>query len=119
LARSLDRGVDRSLVGDFFVSLGKSRMRKNFPISEVIYAVNLVQQVVIEYLMSDFELDSSLRMYEAMGVVTRVAEYFLLSCFYLTKGFLEATYIYMHQDDEVSETLLKKYFRDDFFFKKD
>jgi hypothetical protein len=119
LARSLDRGLDRSLVGDFFVSLGKARMRKNFPISEVIYAVNLAQQVVIEYLMSDFVLDSSLRMYEAMGVVTKVAEYFLLGCFYLTKGFLEATYIYMHRDDAISEGLLKKYFRDDFFFKND
>jgi hypothetical protein len=119
LARSLDRGIDRSLVGDFFVSLGKSRMQDGFPISEVIYAVNLSQQVVIEYLMSDFVLDSSVRMYQAMGVVSNVAEFFLLGCFYLTKGFLEATYVHMRRNDEISDELLKKYFRDDFFFKND
>jgi hypothetical protein len=119
LARSLDRGLDRSVVGDFFVTLGKTRLRDGFPISESIYAVNLAQQVVIEYLMNDFVLDSTVRMYQAMGVVSKVAEFFLLGCFYLTKGFLEATYTQMNKNDAVSEELLKKYFKDDFFFKKD
>lgn len=117
LSRTLDRGMDRSRVGDFFVSLGKSRMAEGFPVSEQIYAVNLAQQGVIEYLMTDFVLDSSVRMYQAMGIVKRVSEFFLLGCFYLTKGFLEATYTHMNRKDAVSEELLKKYFKDDFFFK--
>ena len=119
LARTLDRGIDRSLVGDFFVTQGKEWMKAAFPISEAIYAVNLSQQAVIEYLMSDFVLDSSVRMYQAMGVITKVAEFFLLGCFYLTKGFLEATYTRMNKHDAVSEELLRKYFKDDFFFKKE
>jgi hypothetical protein len=117
LSRTLDRGMDRSRVGDFFVKLGKGRMAEGFPVSELIYAVNLAQQGVIEYLMSDFVLDSTVRMYQAMGILGRVSEFFLLGCFYLTKGFLEATYIHMNRKDDVSEDLLKKYFRDDFFFK--
>jgi hypothetical protein len=118
LARSLDRGIDRSLVGDFFVKLGKDRMQKACPISEAVFAVNLSQQVVIEYLMTDFVLDSTVRMYQAMGMVTRVAEFFLLGSFYLTKGFLEETWTSMNSSDKVSEEFLKKYFHDDFFFKK-
>jgi hypothetical protein len=117
LARTLDRGMDRAVLGDFFVRLGKKRMEESFPISEVIYAMNLAEQVVIGYLMTDFVLDNSARMYEAMGVVNRVAEFFLLGCFYLTKGFLEATYTTMNKNDAVSEEILKKYFKDDFFFK--
>jgi hypothetical protein len=119
LARSLDRGLDRAVVGDFFVKLGKERMRGEFPISEVIYAVNLSQQTVITYLMTDFVLDDAVKMYGVIGVVTKVAEFFLLACFYLTKGFLEATYTHMSKNDAVSEELLKKYFRDDFFFKNE
>jgi hypothetical protein len=119
LARVLDRGLDRSLVGDFFVKLGKNRMLEEFPVSEVVYAVNLAQQVVIEYLMTDFVLDSSIKMYQAMGLVTKVAEFFLLGSFYLTKGFFEATYVSMNASDKIPEELLKKYFRDDFFFKQD
>lgn len=117
LAKTLDRGLDRGLVGDFFVTLGKARMNDGFPISEVIYAISLAEQVVISYLMTDFVLDSTLRMYQAMGLVNRVAEFFLLGCFYLTKGFLEATYTKMNKSDDVSEEFLRKYFKDDFFFK--
>jgi hypothetical protein len=119
LARVLDRGMDRALVGDFFVKLGKTRMREGFPVSEVIYAVNLAQQVIIEYLMTDFVLDSPIKMYQAMGLVSKTAEFFLLGGFYLTKGFLEETYTSMNSSDNVSQELLKKYFKDDFFFKQD
>ena len=118
LARTLDRGLDRSLTGDFFVTLGKQRMRIGFPISEVIYGLNLAQQVVIEYLMTEFAPDNPMRMYQSMGAISRIAEFFLLGSFYITKGFLEETYTHMSSTDKVSEELLKKYFRDDFFFKK-
>ncbi|MCL1928975.1 MAG: hypothetical protein FWG07_09335 [Treponema sp.] len=117
LAKTLDRGLDRVAVGDFYVKIGKTREKSAFPISEVIYGLNLAQQVVIGYLMTDFVLDSTVRMYQAMGIVNRVSEFFLLGCFYITKGFLESTYQEMSQTENVSEELLKKYFRDDFFFK--
>jgi hypothetical protein len=119
LSRVLDRGLDRIELGDFFVRLGKEKMQENFPVSEVIYVINLSQQVVIQYIMTDFVLDSTIRMYQAMGVVKKVSEFFLLGCFYLTKGFLESTYTTMKGVDSVSEEFLKKYFRDDFFFKED
>jgi hypothetical protein len=118
LARILARGLDRSLLGEFFVNLGKDRMNNGFPVSEVIYAVNLSQKVAIEYIMTEFAPESPVRMYQSMGVITQVSEFFLLGCFYLTKGFLEATYTNMESSDAVPEELLKKYFRDDFFFKK-
>jgi hypothetical protein len=84
----------------------------------VIYGINVSQQVVIGFIMTDFVIDNPVRMYDAMGIINRVSEFFLLGCFYLTKGFLEATYQEMNQNDKVSEELLKKYFKDDFFFKK-
>ncbi|MCL1817725.1 MAG: hypothetical protein FWG35_02255 [Spirochaetaceae bacterium] len=119
LARALERGLDKQLVGDFFVRVGKERVQKGFPVSEVIYAINLIQKVVLEYLMTDFVLDSTIRMYQAMGVVAQISEFFLSGSYYLIKGFLEETYLHMSSHDSVSEELLKKYFRDDFFFKKE
>jgi len=119
LARTLDRGLDRSIVGDFFVRVGKERMRAGLPISEVIYALNLVQKVVIEYIMTEFAPENSMRMYHSMGALTQVAEFCLLGSFYISRGFLEETYTSMSSHDKVSEELLKKYLRDDFFFKKE
>ena len=119
LARTLDRGLDRSLVGGFYVNVGKDRLRSGFPLSEVIYGINLSQKVVIEYLMTEFAPDNPMRMYETIGILNQVSEFFLMCCFYITKGFLEETYTRMNSRDKVSEELLKKYFNDDFFFKKD
>ena len=119
LARTLDRGLDRSLVGGFFVKLGKDRLHEGFPVSEVIFDFNLTQTVVIEYIMTEIAPDNPMRMYSSMGAVTRIAEFFLLGSFYVTKGFLEETYTGMRHYDKVSEELLKKYFKDDFFFKQD
>ena len=118
LARVLDRGLDKSLIGDFFVTLGKERLRGSFPVSEVIYGINLTQTVVIDYLMTEFAPDNPMRMYQSIGAISRIAEFFLLGSFYVTKGFLEETYIHMSSHDKISEELLKKYFTDDFFFKK-
>ena len=119
LAKTIDRGLDRSLMGNFFVNLGKKRMQEGFPVSELIYGVNLIQRIVVEYIMTEFAPENPVRMYQSMGVITQVSEFFLLGCFYLTKGFLEAVYTHMNVHDQVSEDLLKKYFKDDFFFKKE
>ncbi|MDR2434503.1 MAG: hypothetical protein LBD47_08035 [Treponema sp.] len=119
LARTLDRGLDRSLIGGFFVKLGKERVLDGFPLSEVIYGLNLAEEVVIEYLMTEFAPENTMRMYQSIGILTRVAEFFLLGSFYVTRGFLEKTYTRMSSHDQVSEELLKKYFTDDFFFKKE
>jgi hypothetical protein len=119
LSRSLDRGLDRALVGDFFVRWGKERMKAGFPMSELIYALNLSQQTVIEYIMTDFAVESSMHMYQAMGILEKASEFFLLGAFYLTKGFLESTYTNMANSGSVSEEFVKQYFKDDFFFKKD
>jgi len=119
LSKTLDRGLDRSLMGGFFANLGKARMKDGYPISEVIYAVDLCQKIVVDYIITEFAPENPVRMYHSMGVVSKVSEFFLLGCFYITKGFLEAVYTQMNMNDSVSEELLKKYFKDDFFFKKE
>jgi hypothetical protein len=119
LSKILDKGLDRNLLGGFFAHLGKDRMKDGYPISEVIFAFNLAEKVVIEYIMTEFAPENPVRMYQSIGIISRISEFFLLGCFYLTKGFLEAVYTKMNVHDDVEEELLKKYFRDDFFFKKD
>jgi len=119
LSKTLDKGLNRDDIGGFFVRLGKKRMREGYPISEIIFAINLVERVVIEYILTEFAPENPVRMYQSMGIISRISEFFLLGCFYLTKGFLEAVYTKMNVHDSVEEELLKKYFRDDFFFKDD
>ena len=119
LAKALDRGVNRSIVGNFFVSLGKDRMEEGFPISEVIYSFTFAEKVIIEYIMTEFAPESPAKMYQSMEVISKISEFCLLGCFYLTKGYLEAVYTSMNAHDSISEEFLKQYFKDDFFFKQE
>ena len=119
LSKIIDRGIDRSLIGHFFVDVAKKRMHDGYPVSELIYAENLSQKIIIEYIMTEFAPESPGRMYQSMGVISQVSEFFLMGCFYMTKGYLEAVYTKMNVHDKLSEELLKKYFKDDFFFKKE
>jgi hypothetical protein len=117
LSYTLDRGLDRSRVGDYFVKLGKQRLHGGFPISEVIYGLNLAQKVVIEYIMTEFAPENSMRMYQSLGALTKISEFFLLGSFYVTKGFLEETYTKIKTQDKNTQELFRQYFKDDFFFK--
>jgi len=119
LSNTLDRGYNRSEIGGYFVNMGVKRMHDGFPVSEVIYAMSLAERIVIEYVMTEYAPESSVRMYQSMGVISKISEFFLLGCFYLTKGFLESVYMKMNVHDSVEEELLKKYFKDDFFFKSE
>jgi len=119
LARTLDRGFDLSLIGDYFTKMGKNRMHSDFPVSEVIFGLYLAQKVVIDYITTEFAPENPMRMYQSLGALNKVAEFFLLGSFYVTKGFLEETYTNMSSDDNLSKEMLKKYFKEDFFFKED
>jgi len=91
-------------------------MRDGFPISEVIFALTLFQQTVIEYLLTEFAPENPMRMYQAMGALTSVAKFCMMGSYFVSRGFLEETYVSMSVHDKVSEELLKKYFKDDFPF---
>jgi len=114
LARTLDRGMDLPPVRDFFLSMGRRRMRDGFPISEVIFAISLFQKTVIEYLMTEFAPENTMRMYRSMGALNHVAEFCMQGSFYICKGFLEEMFTGMNVHGKVSEELLRKYFRDEF-----
>jgi hypothetical protein len=117
LSYTLDRGLDRSRVGNYFVKLGKQRLQGGFPVSEVIYGLNSAQKVVIEYIMTEFAPENPMRMYQSLGALTNVSEFFLLGSMYVIKGFLEETYNKMSEHDKSAVELFKQYFKDDFFFK--
>jgi hypothetical protein len=41
----------------------------------------------------------------------------MLGSYYLTKGFLEETFLRMRHGEKMTTEVLSKYFKDDFFFK--
>ena len=118
LSQTLDRGMDRSLVGGHFVELGKQRLNSGFTVTEVLFGLNFAQKVVIEYITTEFAPENPMRMYQSLGVLTNVSEFFLLGTLYIIRGFLEETYTKMNDQDKAALEVFRKYFKDDLFFRK-
>ncbi len=117
LALWFEKEIDKDRIGAFFVELGKTRRAQGFPVSEVSWALLLSQRSVIEYIMNESVLDSSMALYTVIDLTTQVADFFFLGSYYMMKGYLEDMYIALGRDEAVPEETLKKYFRDDFFLK--
>jgi hypothetical protein len=119
LARFLEHGLDRSVLGDYFVRMGKNSVHHGFPLSETVYGLRISQQVIMRYMEGEFVLDDPVALYQALSVSAKVSDFFLLGCFYINKGFQEATIEKMSENDKLPRAMLTKYFKDDFFFKKE
>jgi len=117
LALWFEKEADRNQIGAFFVELGKTRQKEGFAVSEVSYALFLAQRSVLEYLTNENMIDSSMALYTIVNLTGQVADYFFLGSYYMMKGYLEDTYLAMGRDEAMSDEKLKKYFRDEFFFK--
>lgn len=118
LARWFELESGKNEIGALFVQLGKKYFKKDIPISELAFIVNLARKSAVEFLLSETDLSDPGTMYSFVETVNRTADFFQLGTYYLVKGFLEEVYVSMNKSAEVSEGVLKKYFKDEFFFKK-
>ena len=118
IAKLLDRGLDTTRLGTFCVKHAKAQLHEGYPLSEIIYSLNLSEKVLIDYITSEYAPENHVKMYMSIGAMARISEVFLLASFYITKGYLEEVYTNLLAGEGASEELLKKYLNDDFFFKQ-
>lgn len=118
LARWFEKEADRNEIGSFFVILGKEYCAAGIPLSELSWALSLDRKAVTGFLTDEEDLEGAHRIYSLLEAVDRVADFFFLGSYYLSRGFLEETVFRMRQGDSISDELLAKYFRDDLFMRR-
>ncbi|GMO23552.1 MAG: hypothetical protein LBG79_00495 [Spirochaetaceae bacterium] len=119
LAGYLENGLDKSAFGGYFVRMGKSSVTHGFPLSETLYGLHLSQEIILKYMESEITMDGSVALYQAISVTAKIAGFFLLGCYYLNRGFQEGTIEKITANEKIPKELLIKYYKDDFFFKKE
>jgi hypothetical protein len=120
LARWYEGGADQNEVGGFFVGIGKDRLKQGFSISEAIFILHLSQKTVVEYLVDQNILETSVDLYNTLELTTRVSEFYMLATYYTTKGYLEDAFLGLAKSGKsgkVGEEQLRRFLSDDFFFK--
>ncbi len=117
LGRWFELAADKNELGAFFVMVGKEYCALGIPVSELTWSLLLGRKACVEYLVENIELEGAHRIYALMAEADRVADFFMLAAYYLTKGYLEQTVLNMRRGESLSEGAIQKYFKDDFFFK--
>lgn len=117
LARWFEKEADKNELGGFFVMVGKEYCALGISVSELTMALSQARKAVVEYLVANEDLEGAHRIYALMDSADQVADFFMLGSYYLTKGFLEETFLRMRHGERMTDEVLSKYFKDDFFFK--
>ena len=117
LGRWFDKSADKNEIGAFFVMIGKEYCAQSVPLSELTFALNLDRKAVNEHIVEAEDLEGAHRIYALMEVTDQVGDFFFLGSYYLTKGYLEATFMRMRCEQSLDASTLNSYFPDDFFFK--
>lgn len=118
LARWFEKEADKNEIGAFFVGKGKLYSDKGLPLSELVFSLLLKRKAVSEELQEESLLDSSGELYTVVDITNQVADFFFLASYYMTKGYLEGTFLRMKGEGKANEETLRRFFKDDFFFKK-
>jgi hypothetical protein len=117
LGRWFDKSADKNEIGAFFVMVGKEYCALGVPLSELTFALNLDRKAVNEHIVEGEDLEGAHRIYALMEVSDQVGDFFFLGSYYLTKGYLEDTFMRIRVEQCLDDETLNRYFPDDFFFK--
>lgn len=117
LGRWFDKSADKNEIGAFFVMMGKEYCAQSIPLSELTFALNLDRKAVTEHIVEGEELEGAHRIYALMEVLDEVGDFFFLGSYYLTKGYLEDTFVRLRSEQRLDDETLNKYLPDNFFFK--
>ena len=118
LGRWFDKSADKNEIGAFFVMMGKEYCAQGIPLSELTFSLNLDRKAVTEHIVENEELEGAHRIFALMEALDQVGDFFFLGSYYLTKGYLENTFVRMRKDQCLDDETLNMYFPDDFFFKE-
>ncbi|MCX8044091.1 MAG: RsbRD N-terminal domain-containing protein [Desulfobacterota bacterium] len=119
LVRWLESNGSKSLIGAFFVQIGKDRYKEKFPLPEMLYGVFLAKKVFWDVIVTESFLDTMVDVYKALEALTLIYNFFDQGNLYITRGYLEEMYTEMIGDKKLSAEEIKKYFHPGSFFKLD
>lgn len=117
LARWLNGSSDRNQLGFFFAQVGKEYALYGVSLSELSLALALARKATVRSLIEEGVIESSSALYSLFDASERVADFYALGNYYMTKGFLESVIERITAKTHVKRSTIIEYFKDDLFYK--
>jgi hypothetical protein len=110
LGNWLEGSIDMTEVGKIYVEIGKKRYKEGFPLCEVIYALHYIKKILWNYISSEGVLSSALEIYQIMGIMAKIHNFFDSAGFYLIRGYHEALYKKVSSKKGIDKKILEDIF---------
>lgn len=118
LARWLDGSSDRNALGSYFAGIGKNFSSRGVSLSELSLSLALARKATVRRLVEDGVFENSSAIYAMFDASERVADFYALGNYYMTKGFLESTIERITKETRFEKNRIEEFFCDDLFYKK-
>jgi hypothetical protein len=117
LSRWLSGTTGRNELGAFFARIGKDYSVQGIPLSELSLSLALARKAIVRSLVEEGLFDNANALYAMFDASERVADFYALGNYYMTKGFLETTIERITADKTIDRRILVEFFKDDLFYR--
>jgi len=117
LARWVSGSSDKNDLGYFFAQIGKEYSISGIPLSELSMALALARKATVRRVADEGVFENANALYSMLDISERVADFYSLGNYYLTKGFLETTLERIMATRKLDKAAIADFFRDDLFYK--
>lgn len=104
----LDSGASQNETEKYFQEVGSERLKEEFSLSEVNYAIYLLKKLLNESLCADEKLLEKINSKEAFELLSQLSNYFDLGRFFVTRGYSNELFERLEKSNKFSKDELKK-----------
>jgi hypothetical protein len=118
LSRWITGSSDRNALGSFFAQIGKEYSVRGVSLSELSLALALARKSTVRRLVEEGMFENANAIYAMFDASERVADFYALGNYYMTKGFLESTIERITLETHLEKAKIVEFFSDDLFYKR-
>lgn len=111
LAKWLEEGANKDEIEEYFESVGKTRFKEGFPLTEVQLALYITKKILWSYIDWRDAISGSFSTDHAREILTLLSTYFDLGNFYVTRSYLNELYNKLNQSEKFSKDELQHFLK--------
>jgi len=111
LARWLEEGANKDEIEEYFESVGKTRFKEGFPLTEVQFALYITKKMLWNYIDWRDAISGSFSTSHSRQILTLLSTYFDLGNFYVSRSYLNELYSKLSASDKFSKEELQHFLK--------
>ncbi|RMD48874.1 MAG: hypothetical protein D6830_05975 [Ignavibacteria bacterium] len=107
LAKWLQEGANQEEIEKYFESVGTTRFREKFPLTEVQFAIYITKKIIWNFIDWRDAISGAFSTSHARKILTLLTTYFDLGIFFITRAYMNELYAQLDKSDKFEKEELR------------